>query len=50
MLEAPEPDVTLSADERKTGGLGIFLVRKMVDEMSYERVDGRNILRIIKRC
>ncbi len=48
-LEAPEPDVSLSAEERKAGGLGIFLARKMVDEMTYERVDGRNILKIVKR-
>ncbi|MBQ9009519.1 MAG: SpoIIE family protein phosphatase [Clostridia bacterium] len=48
-LEVSEPDISLTADERPTGGLGIFLARKMVDEMSYERVDGRNILRITKQ-
>lgn len=48
-LEAPEPDISLSADMRKDGGLGIFLARKLVDEMTYERVDGRNILRMKKR-
>ena len=47
-LEAPEPDVTLPAEERQTGGLGIFMVRKTMDEVSYEHVDGRNILRIKK--
>ena len=48
-LEAPEPDISLSADMRKDGGLGIFLARKLVDEMTYERVDGCNILRMKKR-
>ena len=47
-LDAPEPDVTLDADERQTGGLGVYLVRKTMDEVSYEHVDGRNILRIVK--
>lgn len=47
-LEAPEPDVTLGTRERKPGGLGIFLVRKKVDRVTYEHVDGRNILRITK--
>ena len=47
-LEAPEPDVSLSADKRQEGGLGIFLAKKLVDEMHHERVDGRNILRITK--
>ncbi|MCR5004849.1 MAG: SpoIIE family protein phosphatase [Clostridiales bacterium] len=47
-LEAPEPDVTLPAEERQTGGLGIFMVRKTMDEVAYEHVDGRNVLRIKK--
>lgn len=48
-LEAREPDIKPGAGEQRTEGLGIFLARKMVDEMSYDRVDGRNILRITKR-
>ena len=48
-LEAPEPDVTLSPEKQKNSGMGIFLVRKMADDMSYERVDGRNILRVRKQ-
>ena len=48
-LEAPEPDVSLGADRRKEGGLGIFLAKKLVDEMHYERVDGKNILRVTKK-
>ena len=44
----PDPDTTLSADERKIGGLGIFMVKKMMDTVSYEYKDGLNILTIIK--
>ena len=47
-LSAEEPDVTLSAEERKIGGLGIFIVRKTMDDMRYEYRDGQNILRIKK--
>ena len=48
-LQKAEPDVTLSAKEREIGGLGIFLVRKTMDEVSYAREDGKNILRIRKK-
>ena len=48
-LEVAEPDVTLSAADRPIGGLGIFLVRKTMDDMWYERRDGQNILHIRKR-
>ena len=47
-LESGEPDVTLSARERKVGGLGIFLVRKSMDDVLYEYRDGKNILTIRK--
>lgn len=47
-LERGEPDVTLSARERKVGGLGIFLVRKSMDDVQYEYRDGKNILTIRK--
>lgn len=47
-LAAKDPDTTLSADEREIGGLGIFLVKKTMDDISYEYKDGRNILRIKK--
>lgn len=46
---APDADVTLSAEERPIGGLGIFLVRSIMDEVRYERVDGRNIFTMIKK-
>lgn len=39
-----DPDTTLSADEREIGGLGIYMVKKIMDEISYEYKDGRNIL------
>ena len=48
-LEKPDPDVTLSAEERDIGGLGIFMVKKSMDDMRYEYNDGQNILTITKR-
>ena len=43
-----EADTTLSAEERPIGGLGIFLVRQIMDDVQYERMDGKNILTLIK--
>ena len=48
-LAQPEPDVTLSVEEREIGGLGIFVVRKTMDAVSYRREGNRNILTIQKR-
>lgn len=48
-LTAKEPDVSLSAEDRQVGGLGIYLVRKSMDEVSYEYEAGKNILTIKKR-
>ena len=48
-LERVDPDVTLSAEEREIGGLGIFMVRKKMDEMLYSYEDSHNILTIRKR-
>ncbi|MBQ1502235.1 MAG: ATP-binding protein [Firmicutes bacterium] len=48
-LSGTDPDVTLSAEEREEGGLGVFLVKKTMDEVSYEYKDGQNILRIKKK-
>ena len=42
------PDITLSAEEREIGGLGIYMVKKSMDEIAYEYKDGQNILRIKK--
>lgn len=47
-LSRRDPDVTLSAEEREAGGLGVFLVKKTMDDVSYEYKDGQNILRIRK--
>ena len=47
-LENKDPDTSLSAEERQIGGLGIFLVKKTMDEMRYERRGDENVLRITK--
>lgn len=48
-LEAPDPDVTLSANEREIGGLGIYLCKKMMDDIRYRYEDGNNVLTMTKR-
>ncbi len=47
-LEKEDPDITLSAEDRPIGGLGIFMVKKSMDEMNYRYENGKNILSIIK--
>lgn len=47
--QAAEADTTLSADERPIGGLGIYLVRHLMDDIRYERLDDRNVLTLTKR-
>ena len=47
-LAKPDPDTTLSVEEREIGGLGIFMVKKSMDDMTYEYRDGKNILTIKK--
>ena len=47
--QAPDADVTLSAEERQIGGLGIFLFRQIMDEVKYQRIDGKNTLTLIKQ-
>lgn len=44
-----DPDTTLSADDRKIGGLGIFMVKKSMDSMRYAYQDGQNVLTITKQ-
>ena len=44
-----EADTTLSTEERPIGGLGIHLIRKMMDSINYNRIDGQNVLTLIKR-
>ena len=45
-VTAEDPDVTLSAEKREIGGLGIFLTKKSMDELEYEFKDGKNILKM----
>ncbi len=46
---AKEPDVTLSAEERSIGGLGLFIVKKTMDDVAYRRDGSKNILTITKK-
>ena len=48
-LAKEDPDITLSAEERQIGGLGIFMVKKSMDDIAYEYKDGQNILYIKKK-
>ena len=43
-----DADITLSAEERPIGGLGIYLVKQLMDRVEYQRVEGRNILTMSK--
>ena len=45
-LRRADPDLTLSAEDRPIGGLGVFLVKKIVDEAHYEYKEGKNILTV----
>ena len=47
-LAKEDADITLSAEERQIGGLGIFMVKKSMDEVSYEYKEGKNVLTIRK--
>lgn len=47
-LEKADPDITLSAEDRSIGGLGIFMVKKSMDEVRYERKDESNVFTMIK--
>ena len=48
-LEREDPDITLSAEDREIGGLGIFMVKKTMDEMRYDYKNGQNVLTIMKK-
>jgi sigma-B regulation protein RsbU (phosphoserine phosphatase) len=45
----PEVDITLSAEDRSIGGLGIHLIRQIMDHINYERINGHNVLTLIKK-
>ena len=47
-LEADLPDIGLDIEDRPVGGLGIFLIREMMDSMSYEYKDGCNVLKLTR--
>lgn len=47
-LAKDDPDITLGVEERQIGGLGIYMVKKTMDDISYEYKDGQNVLRIKK--
>ena len=47
--QAPEADITLSAEEGPIGGLGIFLIRQIMNEVKYQRIDGKNVLTLEKK-
>lgn len=47
-LQKEDPDITLSAEDRQIGGLGIYMTKKMMDDIVYERKDGKNILKLRK--
>ena len=48
-LKKPDPDITLSAEEREIGGLGIFITKKTMDSVSYTYENGENVLTMIKK-
>jgi anti-sigma regulatory factor (Ser/Thr protein kinase) len=48
-LAKEDPDVTLAVEDRQIGGLGIFMVKKSMDNVSYEYNEGRNILTLKKK-
>ena len=48
-LAKPDPDITLSAEEREIGGLGIFITKKTMDTVTYAYENGENVLTMIKK-
>lgn len=49
-LLSPDPDTTLGVEDREIGGLGLFLVKKLMDKVEYERRDNLNNLKFTKDC
>ena len=48
-LKKPDPDITLSADDREIGGLGIFITKKTMDSVEYAYENGENVLTMVKK-
>ena len=46
--QMPDADVNLAAEDRQIGGLGIFLIRQIMNQVEYQRIDGRNVLTLGK--
>lgn len=46
--QIPDADITLSAEDRQIGGLGIFLIRQIMNKVEYQRIDNKNILTLSK--
>ncbi len=47
LLAASDPDITAGVDDRPVGGLGIYLIKKLMDEVKYRREEGRNRLTLV---
>ena len=47
--DAPEPDIDSPLEDRHVGGLGVYLARTMMDELTYRRENSRNHLTLVKR-
>jgi serine/threonine-protein kinase RsbW len=47
-LERPNPNLEIPVEQREVGGLGIFLIRQIMDQVTYKRDSGRNILTLLK--
>ena len=47
--KVPDADITLSAEEREIGGLGIYLIRQIMNKVEYQRIDRRNVLTMSKQ-
>jgi serine/threonine-protein kinase RsbW len=47
MLSLKDPDISADVSDREIGGLGVFLIRKLMDEVRYHRKNGKNILNLI---
>lgn len=47
VLSLPDPDITADIMDREIGGLGVFFIRKLTNDVSYRREDGRNVLRMV---
>lgn len=48
-LKKQDPDITLSAEERQIGGLGIYMTKKIMDDVIYTHKDGKNFLKLVKQ-